>query len=139
MTFEFAINLCNEDSGFICPVALDNGKYYTIESLNHKILRFVELTDQSLSKHGEVIKAQTSVETEVGKRDFYAFLYKNQVYLYKINDMAKYLKDLKKNEQKLSDYANEEIKSFFSEYRAYIRKKKAKLEKKKQEQGFDFN
>lgn len=138
MNFEYAINLYNDGSGFVCPVAFDNGKYYTIESFNHKILRFVELTDQNISKHGGIIKAQTSVNAEIGKRDFYAFLYKNQVFLYKINEMAKYLKGLKKNEEKLSDYANEEIKSFFADYRAYIRKKKAKLEKKKQEQCFDF-
>ncbi len=139
MTFEYAINLCNEDSGFICPVALDNGKYYTFESYNHKILRFVELTDQNLSKHGGIIKSQSSVDAEIGKRDFYAFLFNEQVYLYKINDMAKFLKQLKKNESNLNDKVNKEIKSFFSEYRAYIRKKKAKLEKKKQEQGFELN
>lgn len=138
MNFEYTINLYGrKENGFVCPVAFHNNKFYIFEIHNNKVLRFVELPKYEVEKR-ELIKAETSREIEKGKRVAYGFSLNGKTYIYKIGEMANFLKklDLSDSNPQFDYHTIDEINSLLSEYTALVRKKKALI--KERQKDFEF-
>ena len=132
MKFTHVVDFYNQENGFKTPVALDGDKAYTFESLNRRVLKFVELDLSGKTP----IKCENEVELEFKDKIAYGFTADGQTKLYTFGEMYNLLKGL--DLSSFDEFTKYEAESLITDAKAKIRKKKALSMTKAQNMGSDL-